>query len=135
MLSSIPPKLHIILRVKSANIFNRKKVWYASFVDTLAPSHLSATSVRGGAASEVAEASKQHKYGSTSAVYVFAPTAVETMVRGVLTSQNFLKTYFITEIIITTGNKRVGSILAQRLSIIKEFNGNACLVPWLAEKV
>lgn len=57
----------------------RALVWDATCVDTLAPSHLSGTITKAGAAAEAAENAKRRKYEVLSDDYIFAPLGVETL--------------------------------------------------------
>ena len=57
----------------------RNLVWDATVVDTLAPSYLQATAVTAGAAAEIADNRKNHKYQTLLDTHVFIPLALETL--------------------------------------------------------
>src|SRR5688572_13149611 len=57
----------------------RNLVWDATVVDTLAPSYLQATAVTAGAAAEIADIRKNHKYQTLLDTHVFIPLALETL--------------------------------------------------------
>lgn len=94
----------------------RALVWDATCVDTLAPSHLSGTITKAGAAAEAAENAKRRKYEVLSDDYIFAPLGVETLGPWGPSTKSFLKK--ITPLLIdAAGDKRAGSFLAQRISL------------------
>ena len=57
----------------------RHLVWDYTFPDTLAPSHLQATSIEAGSAAKTAEVRKVAKYQTLAIYYTFVPIAIETL--------------------------------------------------------
>ena len=57
----------------------RHLIWDFTCPDTLAPSHLPATSVEVGSAAKVAEERKVVKYQSVAADHIFVPITIETL--------------------------------------------------------
>ena len=98
-------------------------VWDATCVDTLAPSHVSATAGLAGAAASSAENIKRRKYSSLSENYIFAPFGVETMGAWGPNTKAFIKT-LSKRLIDTSGDPRAGSYLGQRISLAIQ-RGNA----------
>ena len=101
-------------------------LWDATCPDTLAPSHLSHTSIEAGAAAMIAEGNKVTKYASLSVGYEFVPVAIET-----LGSWGPAGLAFVNEvgrrITSVTGDIRAASFLRQRLSLAVQ-RGNAVAV-------
>ncbi|XP_063624759.1 uncharacterized protein LOC134796499 [Cydia splendana] len=101
----------------------RPLVWDATCVDTLAPSHLSGTSNRAGAAANAAEHLKRRKYAAIDSGCMFEPFGVETLgpwgpgAHGIFSE-------LAKRLVEATGDKRAGSYLAQRIGIAVQ-RGNA----------
>ena len=57
----------------------RCMVWDATVPDTLAPSHISATSKQAGAAANKASTIKEEKYKDILKTHIFIPIAIETL--------------------------------------------------------
>ena len=57
----------------------RHLVWDYTCPDTLAPSHLQATSIEAGSAAKTAEVRKVAKYQTLAIYYTFVPIAIETL--------------------------------------------------------
>jgi hypothetical protein len=104
----------------------RVLVWDATCVDTLAPSHLHGTSSRAGAAAEAAEKVKNNKYRSLGAEYYFVPFGVETLGPWGPSALNLFKE-ISKKLADTTGDRRAGGFLAQRISIAIQ-RGNAASI-------
>ncbi|XP_063630769.1 cytochrome P450 4C1-like [Cydia splendana] len=94
----------------------RTLVWDATCVDTLAPSHLQATSVKAGAAATTAEQNKRRKYAVLSEGYIFAPFGVETLGPWGPSAKSLFKE-ISQRLIDTSGDRRAGSYLGQRISL------------------
>ena len=91
-------------------------------VDSLAPSHLLATSSLPGSAAEAAAARKRSKYAAITLTHIFVPVAEET-----LGSVNAGGLRFLNQIADrlsgVSGDTRESSFLYQRLSVIvQRFN-------------
>lgn len=101
----------------------RPLVWDATCVDTLAASHVGATSLRPGAAAAAAESLKRRKYAVIGDSCVFAAFAVETL--GPWGPEaNILFKVLKKKLIRSTGDPRAGSFLGQRIGIAIQ-RGNA----------
>lgn len=99
-------------------------VWDVTCVDTLAPSHVRATCVRAGAAAAGAEILKTRKYDEIAAgCYMFSPLGFETMGPWGPEAKKVIKD-LSARLINTSGDRRAGSFLAQRISITIQ-RGNA----------
>ncbi|KAI5638219.1 hypothetical protein NE865_09165 [Phthorimaea operculella] len=98
-------------------------VWDATCTDTLAPSHLGATSMRAGAAATAAEVLKIRKYSSLGEVFMFVPLAFETMGPWGPLAKDFIKD-LSGRLIEATGDPKAGSYLGQRISLAIQ-RGNA----------
>lgn len=90
-------------------------VWDATCVDTLAPSHLQATSSCAGAAAATAERNKIIKYNDLTGCYSFTPLGFETMGSWGPDTKTFIRD-LSARLNEATGDKRSGSFLRQRLS-------------------
>lgn len=104
----------------------RALVWDATCVDTLAPSRISGTLLKSGAAAEAAEETKRRKYASLSNNYIFMPLGVETFGPWGPSTKKFI-TKLAPRLVDVTGDKRAGSFLAQRISLAVQ-RGNAASV-------
>ncbi|XP_072938410.1 uncharacterized protein [Epargyreus clarus] len=104
----------------------RSLVWDGTCVDTMAPSHIRATSMRAGAAAESAEAVKRRKYAAISQNYIFVPFAVETMGPWGPEAKQFYKE-LSSRLIETSGDPRAGAYLGQQISLAIQ-RGNAASV-------
>ncbi|KAI8429394.1 hypothetical protein MSG28_000037 [Choristoneura fumiferana] len=110
-----------------ANIhFEYLKLWDATCVDTLAPSHLHRTSIRAAAAAEMAETAKAGKYSGLGAEYDFVPFGVETLGLWGPGALSLFKD-LSKRLRDTTGDRRAGSFLAQRISLAIQ-RGNAASI-------
>jgi hypothetical protein len=97
-------------------------IWDVTVADTLATSHLPATSQQMGGAAESASERKEAKYAELARSYIFVPVACETL--GPLSSK---ARDFLSElgrrIALVTGDTREVSFLFQRVSVaIQRFN-------------
>jgi len=102
-------------------------VWDATVVDTLAPSHLAATSVATGAAASLAEENKSTKYvGNLPLSYEFVPLGFETLGGIGKAAQEFVD-YVGRRLIAVSGNDRAGVFFVQRLSL-ELLRGNAASI-------
>jgi hypothetical protein len=91
--------------------------WDATVPDTLAPSHLSRTSVEAGAAAAKAALLKNEKYRELSRGYIFCAIAIETL--GPINEDgNKFLSKLGQKISDATGDPRETAFLYQRLSII-----------------
>lgn len=104
----------------------RSLVWDATCVDTLAPSHIRATSVSAGAAASAAEDLKRRKYSSLSLGHIFAPFGVETLGPWGPAARKLFREISV-RLIETTGDPRAGAYFGQRLSLVIQ-RGNAASV-------
>ncbi|XP_072937198.1 uncharacterized protein [Epargyreus clarus] len=104
----------------------RSLVWDATCVDTMAPSHIQATSMRAGAAAESAEAVKRRKYANISQSYMFVPFAVETMGPWGPEAKHFYKE-LSSRLIEASGDPRAGAYLGQQISLSIQ-RGNAASI-------
>ena len=96
--------------------------WDVTVADTLAASHLPATSRQAGGAAESASIKKESKYQDLAREFLFMPIALETL--GPLNSK---ATAFLGELgkrmTAVTGDVRESAFLFQRLSVaIQRFN-------------
>ncbi|XP_063618720.1 uncharacterized protein LOC134791601 [Cydia splendana] len=108
----------------------RTLVWDATCVDTLAPSHLQATSVKAGAAATTAEQNKRRKYAVLGEGYIFAPFGVETLGPWGPSAKRLFKE-ISQRLIDTSGDRRAGSYLGQRISLAIQkgkFEGSPVLI-------
>jgi hypothetical protein len=100
--------------------------WDATSPDTLAASHISATSVQAGAAAEHAALAKVQKYSELRNTHHFVPVAVETL--GAWNTEGRL---FISDlgrrISVVSGDVRESIFLFQRMSVAVQ-RGNAASV-------
>ncbi|OXA62831.1 Neuropeptide capa receptor [Folsomia candida] len=105
----------------------RSLVWDFTCADTFAPSYLSATSIRPGAAAETAQSAKHRKYAFLQDRFLFVPVAMETT--GVWAKEGLYLIEAIGErIASTTGEGRAKSFLIQRVSVaIQRGNVSAIL--------
>ena len=105
----------------------KQLVWDFTCPDTLAPSHLVATSATVAAAAESAEQLKRTKYSDLCAIFEFVPVAVETL--GVWGRSAWEFTGLLGKrIAAATKDPRSTSFLRQRISIaVQRGNGLAVL--------
>ena len=102
-------------------------VWDFICPDTLAPSHLSHSSMAAGSAAVLAETNKRTKYAALSeSTYIFAPVAIRDS-RGMGTSCSVSLRRGGGRIATLTGDIRAGAFLRQRLNIAVQ-RGNAAAV-------
>ena len=94
--------------------------------DTLAPSHLSRTISRAGAAAAKTESSKRVKYSALTSDFHFVPVAVETL--GVLGREaaKFIR-QLGRRLVEVSNDRRQTSFLRQRISVAVQ-RGNAAAV-------
>ena len=100
-------------------------MWDATVIDTLAPSYLTASAARAGAAASLAEDRNTQKYRAFLDTNVFIPLACETL--GPI---NTVGLGFISDLgrhlSLATGEPRETSYLLQRISItLQRFNAVA----------
>ncbi|XP_073960116.1 uncharacterized protein [Choristoneura fumiferana] len=101
----------------------RPLVWDATCVDTLAPSHIHATSGQAGAAAASAESNKRRKYAALGEACIFTPFGVETLGPwGPEAKQLFRQ--ISSRLVDTSRDRRAGAYLAQRISLAIQ-RGNA----------
>ena len=101
----------------------RHLVWDYTCSDTLAPSHLQATSIEAGSAAKIAEVRKVAKYKTLAVYYTFVPIAIETL--GPMGPE--AKTFLLElgrRLRQQTGEPRSTPFLLQRISMAIE-KGNA----------
>jgi hypothetical protein len=101
--------------------------WDATTPDTLAASHLSATSNSAGAAAEHASSLKFQKYSALSATHIVVPIAVDTL--GTWCVEGL---YFVRELgrrtALITNDTRETFFLLQRLSVaVQRGNAASCV--------
>ena len=101
-------------------------VWDATCVDTLAPSHLQRTTSKAGAAAETAEILKRNKYRGLGKEYNFVPFGVETLGPWGPSAHTFFSE-IAKRLVDTTGDRRAGGYLAQRISLAIQ-RGNAASI-------
>ena len=104
----------------------RHLVWDYTCPDTLAPSHLQATSNEAGSAAKTAEVRKVAKYQSLAVYYTFVPIAIETL--GSMGPE--AKTFLLElgqRLRQQTGEPRSTSFLLQRISMAIQ-KGNAIAI-------
>lgn len=101
----------------------RPLVWDATCVDTLAPSHLSGTSSRAGAAANTAENLKRRKYAAIDSGCMFEPFGVETLGPWGPGAHAVYKE-LAKRVVEASGDQRAGGYLAQRIGIAIQ-RGNA----------
>lgn len=94
----------------------RPLIWDATCVDTLAPSHLPASSLRAGGAAAAAEALKRRKYACLSNNHIFAAFAVETLGPWSSDAHNLIKN-LKKRLRESNSDRRAGSFLCQRIGI------------------
>ena len=100
--------------------------WDATVVDTLAVSHLPATSVSAGSAAEAASVTKTRKYERLASTHIFVPVAFET--RGPVCWEGASMIASIgSRLTSKSGDARETQFLFQRLSIAIQ-RGNAASV-------
>lgn len=104
----------------------RALVWDATCVDTLAPSHLTGTSTRAGAAASSAEELKRRKYNCLSGDLTFAAFGVETLGPWGPSAHSLFK-QIAKRLEEATGDRRAGGYFAQRISLAIQ-RGNAASV-------
>jgi hypothetical protein len=103
----------------------RNLIWDVTVADTLAVSHLSATSTTAGGAAETAAERKDAKYAELARTYLFIPISFETLGPMSIKTLNFL-TDLGKRIAAVTGDRREGSFLLQRLSIAIQRSNSVC---------
>ena len=96
--------------------YGKALVWDVTVVDTLAQSHVAATSQRAGAAADAAENRKHRKYHALEDRFVVQPIGFETMGSWGAGAKTFL-TEVATRVRQATGNVRSMEFLRQRVSI------------------
>ena len=97
-------------------------MWDVTVADTLATSHLPATSQQAGGAAESASDRKQVKYTELSKSHIFVPIACETLGPISVGAVEFLSELG-RRITLVTGDPRETSYLFQRISVlIQRFN-------------
>ena len=104
----------------------RHLVWDYTCPDTLAPSHLQATSNEAGSAAKTAEVRKIAKYQSLAVYYTFVPIAIETL--GSMGPE--AKTFLLElgrRLRQQTGEPRSTSFLLQQISMAIQ-KGNAIAI-------
>ncbi|XP_072937101.1 uncharacterized protein [Epargyreus clarus] len=104
----------------------RMLVWDATCVDTLAPSHLQASSSGAGAAATAAENAKRHKYVSLCNNYIFVAFGVETLGPWGPDAWQLYK-QLSTRLVDVSGDPGAGTHFAQRIAIAIQ-RGNAASI-------
>ncbi|XP_069360016.1 uncharacterized protein [Maniola hyperantus] len=104
----------------------RSLVWDATCVDTLAASHIQATSSMAGAAAISAEQAKRRKYENLDGSFVFVPFGVETLGPWGPGARALFEE-IAKRVIESTGDPRAGSYLGQRISLAIQ-RGNAASI-------
>ncbi|CAH2233925.1 jg14683 [Pararge aegeria aegeria] len=104
----------------------RSLLWDATCVDTLAASHIQATSSMVGAAASSAEQSKRRKYENLDSSFIFVPFVVETLGPWGPEARALFKE-LSKRVIESTGDPRAGSYLGQRISLAIQ-RGNAASI-------
>lgn len=103
--------------------FGKSIIWDFTCVDTLAPSHISSSSLSAGSAALSAEKLKSQKYNNLLSNYIFCPVAIETLgvfgPKAIEFINNIGK-----KISIVTHDPRATTFLTQRISIAIQ-RGNA----------
>ncbi|CAH2232477.1 jg19410 [Pararge aegeria aegeria] len=94
----------------------RSLLWDATCVDTLAASHIQATSSLVGAAASSAEQAKRRKYENLDSSFIFVPFGVETLGPWGSEARALLKE-LSKRVIEPSGDPRAGSYLGQRISL------------------
>src|SRR6218665_1144697 len=103
----------------------KRIVWDATVIGTLAPSYLTASAARSGAAAAIAEDRKMQKYHAFLQDHVFIPLALETMGPINTAGLNFISDLGH-HLALATGEERETTYLFQRLSItMQRFNAVA----------
>ncbi|KAI8440937.1 hypothetical protein MSG28_009234 [Choristoneura fumiferana] len=105
---------------------DRVLVWDATCVDTLAPSHVRGTAIQSGAAAEAAKKLKINKYKRLGPDYNFVPFGFETLGPWGPSAKIIFKE-LSKRLSDTTGDRKAGSFLAQRISIAIQ-RGNAASI-------
>lgn len=101
----------------------RPLVWDATCADTLAPSHLPATSLEAGAAAAAAESLKRRKYACLSNTCIFEPFGVETLGPWGSGAHRLYRD-LAKRLVEVSGDRRAGAFLGQRISLAIQ-RGNA----------
>ena len=103
-------------------------VWDFTCPDTLAPSHVTASSRAAGAAASQAESAKRVKYAelSSNGNYIFCPVAIETLGSWGPSAQD-ISSEIGSRIQARTGDPRSTAFLRQRLAIAVQ-RGNAAAI-------
>ncbi|CAH2233568.1 jg8504 [Pararge aegeria aegeria] len=101
----------------------RSLLWDATCVDTLAASHIQATSSMVGAAATSAEQAKRRKYENLDSSLIFVPFGVETLGPWGPEARALFKE-LSKRVIESSGDPRAGSYLGQRISLAIQ-RGNA----------
>ncbi|CAH2232150.1 jg20825 [Pararge aegeria aegeria] len=104
----------------------RSLLWDATCVDTLAASHIQATSSMVGAAASSAEQAKRRKYENLDSSFIFVPFGVETLGPWGPEARALFKE-LSKRVIESTGDPRAGSYLGQRISLAIQ-RGNAASI-------
>ena len=101
--------------------------WDATVPDTLAPSHVSATSTHTGSAAAHASSVKLQKYSSLQASHHVVPVAIETLGPWNVEGRSFVAELG-RRISAVTGDLRETAFLRQRLSVaVQKGNAISCL--------
>ncbi|CAH2240125.1 jg6379 [Pararge aegeria aegeria] len=124
------------VRLQSANLLKEKLprmyiqirslLWDATCVDTLAASHIQATSSMVGAAATSAEQAKKRKYENLDSSFIFVPFGVETLGPCGPEARALFKE-LSKKVIGSTGDPRAGSYFGQRISLAIQ-RGNAASI-------
>ncbi|CAH2238325.1 jg17482 [Pararge aegeria aegeria] len=104
----------------------RSLLWDATCVDTLAASHIQATSSMVGAAASSVEQAKRRKYENLDSSLIFVPFGVETLGPWGPEARALFKE-LSKRVIESTGDPRAGSYLGQRISLAIQ-RGNAASI-------
>ncbi|CAH2237066.1 jg17242 [Pararge aegeria aegeria] len=104
----------------------RSLVWDATCVDTLAASHIQATSSMVGAAAASAEQAKRRKYENLDSSFIFVPFGVETLGPCGPEARALFKE-LSKRVIESSGEPRAGNYLGQRISLAIQ-RGNAASI-------
>ena len=106
--------------------------WDVTSPDTLAPSHLHASSLKAGSAAEKAEANKLTKYASIASTHIVVPLAFETLGAWGRQASDFVSELG-RRLASVSGDRRETSFLKQRLSVaIQRGNAIACQGTYLS---
>ena len=101
-------------------------LWDFTCPDTVAPSHLSKTSLAAGSAAVEAEARKSLKYAALTPANIFMPVAIETYGSWGLEAAGFIKDLG-RRLVVATGEPRAAEFLRQRIDVALQ-RGNCASV-------